>query len=380
MPEAIAFKRKSLAIAYCDSLEGKGIAHARSGLFLAGPRRVGKSTFLMEDLIPEAHKRRWVTVYIDLWANKLSDPAALIIETVKTSILSLKSKLAKLATHVNVQKINMLGTLSIDFKAPGLPDHVTLVDLLQHLAELAKKPILLIIDEAQHALSSQAGMNTMFAIKSARDQINTAAKAPGLMLVFTGSNRDKLAQLVIKKDQPFFGSEVTAFPLLQRDYTDFFTDKVNQSLATHNQFTPESTWEAFQLVGHRPEILRQIVGRAAISNAAQSFSDLLKKDASLWQDQLFKEFNNEFNALPALHRAIIQLLIEQGRAWSPFSEDSMNAYKKILHQETLAVSSVQTAVQSLREQGFIWQSSRGLYALEDDSFAAWFNHTQVDKK
>ncbi len=46
----------------------------------------------------------------------------------------------------------------------------------------------------------------------------------------TGSNRDKLAQLVIKKEQPFFGSDITAFPLLGKDYTDFFTAKVNKAL------------------------------------------------------------------------------------------------------------------------------------------------------
>lgn len=52
---------------------------------LAGPRRVGKSTFLMEDLIPEAEDRHCVPVYVDLWANKLADPAMLITEAVKKS-------------------------------------------------------------------------------------------------------------------------------------------------------------------------------------------------------------------------------------------------------------------------------------------------------
>ena len=214
----------------------------------------------------------------------------------------------------------------------------------------------------------------MFSIKSARDQINTSHKAPDLMLVLTGSNRDKLAQLIIKKDQPFFGSDVIAFPLLRRDYTDFFTDKVNKALASNNQFSKDSMWEAFQLTGHRPEVLRQMVGRTAISNDAQSFSDLLKQDASIWHSQIWEEFENDFNTLPPLHQAILTLLIEQGRAWSPFSEESMQHYKEIAQQPTLTVSSVQTAIQSLREQGFIWRSSRGAYALEDESFAEWFNH------
>lgn len=66
MLDNLTYRRSRLAQAYCDSLQGKGIANATSGLFLAGPRRVGKSTFLIVELIPEAHVRDWVTVYVDL--------------------------------------------------------------------------------------------------------------------------------------------------------------------------------------------------------------------------------------------------------------------------------------------------------------------------
>ena len=62
----------------------------------------------------------------------------------------------------------------------------------------------------------------MFALKSARDQINASSEAPNLMLVMTGSNRDKLAHLVINKAQPFYGSSVSPFPLLGRPFTDAF--------------------------------------------------------------------------------------------------------------------------------------------------------------
>ena len=59
----------------------------------------------------------------------------------------------------------------------------------------------------------------MFALKAARDALNQDAAArkaqgPQLMLVFTGSQRDKLANLVLKRDQPFFGAGVTDIPRL----------------------------------------------------------------------------------------------------------------------------------------------------------------------
>ena len=56
------FHRQDLAHTLCDSLEGKGLADARSGLFLAAPRRTGKSTFLREDLVPEVERRKWIAL------------------------------------------------------------------------------------------------------------------------------------------------------------------------------------------------------------------------------------------------------------------------------------------------------------------------------
>lgn len=369
-----SYPRPQLAVAYCDSLQGKGIANARSGLFLAGPRRVGKSTFLRDELIPEALRRDWVPVYVDLWANRNACPASLIAEAIKATIATYKSRVNKLVKAVNLDKINIMGTFMLDFSKAGLPENMTLADALRMLGQLAEKPIVLVIDEAQHALTTASGLNAMFAIKSARDQLNTNLENPSLMLVFTGSNRDKLAHLVLKKDQPFFGSDVTPFPLLGKDYSSAFTDWVNKNLASGNQFTKDSMWKAFKLVGHRPEILRHLAGRIAISGEASHFAELLEKDALIWQSRIWDEFENDFKSLAPLQQAILEILINKGSAWLPFCEDSMNGYKKLTGQTEISTATVQTAIQSLREREFIWQSGRGAYALEDESFAEWFKH------
>ena len=63
---------------------------------------------------------------------------------------------------------------------------------------------MLIVDEAQHAITSDAGADALFALKAARDELNSSAHH-GLRVVATGSNRDKLAMLRNSKDQAFFG-------------------------------------------------------------------------------------------------------------------------------------------------------------------------------
>ena len=64
-------------------------------------------------------------------------------------------------------------------------------------------------------------------------------------------------------------------------------------MAANNQFAKDSVWEAFQMIGHRPEVLRQLVGQAAINHEAENFSVLLKQDASGWQNQFWEEFEVE---------------------------------------------------------------------------------------
>ena len=44
----------------------------RSGVFLSGPRRIGKTTFLKNDLIPQLEQEGAIVIYVDLW----SDPRA----------------------------------------------------------------------------------------------------------------------------------------------------------------------------------------------------------------------------------------------------------------------------------------------------------------
>ncbi|BBE10153.1 conserved hypothetical protein [Mycoavidus cysteinexigens] len=370
------YKRPALAHSLCDSLMGVGIANSRSGLFLAGPRRVGKSTFLNEDLIPQAQARQWIPIYVDLWSDKNTNPATLIAEAIKTKIASFDGIIARLAKAAKLDKVTVMGTLILDFKQSGLPPNTTLADALRILHHITKQPIVLIVDEAQCALTTEAGLNAMFALKSARDQLNSGDGIPTLMLVFTGSNQDKLAHLVLKKEQPFFGSDVIQFPLLDKGFTDAFTNWVNQSLSQNNQFTQEGMWAAFKLAGYRPEILRQLAGKIALSGNAAGFADLLSQNAEIWHERIWEEFESDFNVLTSLQQAILEIMVHKGRAWLPYSESSMASYRQLSKQPALTIASVQTAIQSLRERGFIWQSGRGAYALEDDSFAEWFRHNR----
>ena len=210
---------------------------------------------------------------------------------------------------MKLAKVSVFGSLTLDLAQPGLPPDVTLTDVLVELHRLSGKPVVLIVDEAQHALLSESGINTMFALKAARDRLNTSSSAAQLMLVLTGSNCDKLAHLVLNRSQPFFGSSITTFPLLDHRFTSAFTEWANAALAPGNQFEPAGVYHAFQLLGHRPEMLRELIGQIALGGETGNLTAILEVDAQHMNNHLWNEFDSEFEALTLLQKAVLQVLI-----------------------------------------------------------------------
>ncbi|MGR4039880.1 AAA family ATPase [Pseudomonas sp. 910_21] len=378
------FRRPALALNIADGLVGSGIQDYSSGLFLAAPRRTGKSTFLREDLLPECQSRGWLAVYVDLWANREKDPAELIAAAIAGALVPFEKGIRKLAKSLGVEKLSFLRTLSWDFSKSQLPEGATLTQALELLHSAAGKTVVLVIDEAQHALSSESGLNAMFALKAARDQLNQGRDmdTSGLRLVFTGSNRDKLAHLVLNRNQPFFGSSITPFPLLGRDFTKAYTAHLNAHLAPTNQFNADDLDQAFEWVGRRPEMLRSIIGQVALElGEASQLNELLRSSAEVLRAGVWSEFESAWNGLTLSQRAVLEVMVERSRnnlPFAPFTDDTLAAVAKALQamgsDTQPGTQTVQACIDALREKELVWKSSRGAYALEDNSFADWLQH------
>lgn len=182
----IAFPRTELAGQLVAALRGEGLlGDAHNGLFLAAPRRTGKTTFLQGDLTPALQAAGVVVVYVDLWADTRRDPGALIAEAIARALQPQLGVVARTARKAGLDKVKF-GGLEVDTSRIGKVDGLTLSDALRLLHETAAAPVALIVDEAQHALTSDAGESAMTALKSARDQLNRPGVV-NLMLVMSGS-------------------------------------------------------------------------------------------------------------------------------------------------------------------------------------------------
>lgn len=372
MAEPFTYRRTALAASYCDALEGRGILDATSGLFLAAPRRTGKSTFLREDMVPEMRTRGWQTLYVDLWSDRSRDPAELIIAVVRDTLAQLDGPVLKAAKSVGLDKLNVLGALSLDLSKIGQPGGATLSDALERLHTKSGKPLVLLVDEAQHALSTEAGTRAMFALKAARDRLNQGRAVRGLHLVMTGSNRDKLTHLVLRRSEPFYGAGVTRFPLLDRGFVEAYAEWLKPQFADGKSFSADTLERAFTLVGRRPEMLKRVVGEAVADwGGAQALDALIERNAQEIQHRAWQEFASTYNALPDAQKAVLDAIARLSPDYTPFAEAALAAYQAVVGKP-LNNSAIQGALDALRDKELIWRAGRGDYAFEDDGLRAWY--------
>ena len=231
----------------------------RSGLFLSGQRRVGKTTFLAGDLIPALQALGAIVIYVDLWSQPQANPAELVHEAIRKSLHALQTPGS--AVLAQLKKLSSVDAGVAGFKFGfkladvGKPGGVSLAQAFTELIDQAKTDLVLIVDEVQHALGSADGDSMLHALKAARDAINTRPATPGhFLFVGTGSHRARVQELTLKGNQAFNGAVTHEFPVLGRDFVEHVLAQVRPQLGA---MAPSAsvTEEAFKRMGRRPEEL-----------------------------------------------------------------------------------------------------------------------------
>lgn len=356
-------------------------AAGRSGLFLSAPRRTGKSTFLRNDLIPAVEKAGAIAIYVDLWADKTRDAADLIAEAIRDGLAAHTGRLARgLRALQRIKKAGAKGELAgvkgefgFELETIGQPHGgTTLAKALEALHRRVGKPIVLIIDEAQHALSTERGADTLFALKAARDALNLAAKKPQLAIVATGSARGKIADMVMRRNQAFYGASVETFPPLGEPFVQHLVSgMLSHRLSKDRMPSVKRLMQAFQTLGSRPEDLRKAVHDALVRPEAD-LSDAIVAAAQEQRGRALEELRKQLSMLNNLQLAILKRMVKLGDGTQPFSQDSVEYYRSQTGNHRTTTPSVQKALDILVTNGFVWRSSRGVYALDDMMVAEFF--------
>ncbi|MFP3924156.1 ATP-binding protein [Pseudomonas sp. W5-36] len=368
MPE-ILYHRPELATRLSKLIMQVSVgSSASSGVFLAAPRRTGKSTFAREDLRPALEKAGAIVLYADLWQDLTKDPGLVIVEAIREAVGRSDGFITRLAKASGVEKV-VVGGLNFSVDKIGLGRDIDLTTALVALSDESKKLIVLMIDEAQHAITTEAGVAALFALKAARDELNSS-RHHGLRIVCTGSNRDKLAMLRNSKDQAFFGASMVPFPTLDQNYIDWLCANIDLP----SPLDPAEVFQLFKESGYRPELLGAAADAIRFDffidpeNVPERFAELVRAQA----DELNANLKKVIHSLTPIQSAVIRVMGSMGDNFAPFEAPTMALYATAMKQSGVAESAikvevpgVQQALIALQEKNLVWKASRGVYAVDE---------------
>lgn len=366
------FHRAELAQYFVDYIKSPD---SSSGLFLAAPRRTGKTTFIKEDLLPLLRDQGATVIYADLWEDKAINPSIVIVNAIRQALLASDGLIIKAAKSSGVTKFK-LGGFEIDLSGIGTQDGDSIAKTLAGFAAITKKPIVMVIDEAQHAQTSEEGRQTLFALKAARDAMKSA-DSPGFRLLATGSNSSKLATLVSAKDQAFYMAPMEDLEQLGTDYLAW----VLQTSTYRTQPSLQALQQGFDMCSHRPEPLRSVLrelsrNRLLAPDAVdQRFLELMANKLQSARDS----FLMGLHGMEPLDACVMRRMALMGQNFTPFDAKALAHYSQLLQADGAELaslptqSSVQSALERLRKEGLVWNAGRGLWFIEDAQHSAWIN-------
>lgn len=356
----------------------------RSGLFLSGQRRVGKTTFLATDLIPALEALGAIVVYVDLWSQPQANPADLVHEAIRKTLKELQipgSGLLKRLKEVTNLEAGAAG-FKFGFKLAdvGKDDGVSLAQAFQELIDQAKTDVVLIVDEVQHALGNADGDHLLHALKAARDAINTRPGTPGhFLFIGTGSHRARVQELTLKGNQAFNGAVTNEFPVLGRDFIDYVRAQVRPQLGAMLP-SAEVTEAAFRSMGSRPEelmkalnVLRSLppdaLPDAHLPTIAQSLS-AAAADVEL----------QKVEAMGPLAEAVFSRICSiGGDVKGVFTGEALKAYAAQIGREITA-QEVQGIIGMMTSANLLMRVKHGHYGVTDPFVEkAWMTRLQADQ-
>lgn len=373
------FERPQLAAEMARQLLHPGIFDValRSGLFISGQRRTGKTTFLQRDLIPALESQGALVIYVDLWSDTKANPAQLVRGAIVRTLRELEEPgSALLAKLKKVKQLELVaGVFKFGFKVEsvGASAGPTLAQVITELIDQAKRDVVLVVDEVQQAITTEEGRDLLLALKAARDAVNPRHGTPGhFIFVGTGSHRAQVSELTTRRTQAFNGAMTIPFPTLGIEYVDFVLERMMDARATR---LPSRTaaFEAFNTLGQRPEeMLRALRQLQSPEFAGKDVDQTLAIIAATLRTAAADLEMARVEQLGTLGCAIFaRIAASDGEVNGIFSSEAAADYGTAIGRE-VKVEEIQPVVNELLDANLIMRTGHGRYIISDPFVqAAW---------
>jgi hypothetical protein len=342
----------------------------RSGLFLSGQRRTGKTTFLITDLIPALQAAGAVVIYVDLWSDVQANPSQLVQRAIRAALADMQtpaSSILKKIKRMGAAEVAGYGLkFSFALDKLGEQDGATLAQALTEVVDQARSDVVLIVDEVQHSLASDDGARMLLALKAARDAINARPDTSGYFLfIGTGSHRALTGELVTRRNQAFAGATSVAYPVLGDDFVEYVLERLANEGAKALPSLAAATI-AFRTLGHRPEELVKALRIMRMQPPAGGNPDVhLAIIAATLRTAAADAELMRLEQLGGLAIAIFDRVASaEGVTRGLFSAEAAAGYSATLGRE-VRVDEIQPVVNELLATNLIMRRSHGLYGVTD---------------
>jgi hypothetical protein len=342
----------------------------RSGLFISGLRRTGKTTFLRQDLIPALEREHALVIYVDLWSDTKANPAQLVRDALRKALAELQTPgsalLGRLARVSGVDVRVLSFKFGFKLEKIGEPGGASLADVITELVDQAQYDVVLIIDEVQQAITIEEGNQLLLALKAARDAVNPRPDTPGhFLFIGTGSHRAMVSELTTRRTQAFDGATSIAFPVLDADYVDYVLAHLTTD-GVQNLPSANAAMQVFRTLGHRPEELIKALRQLYLNLPRDSDPDAyLPVIASTLRSAAADIELAKVEQLGSLAGAIFaRIAASEGDAKGIFSAEAAAEYTRVVGRE-VKIEEIQPVVNELTAANIIMRRGHGLYAVTD---------------
>jgi len=246
--------RPALAQAFLAQL-GAGVITSTS---VFAPRRTGKTVFLLKDLKPAAEAAGYRVAYVDLWQTETAPALAIVRgleEALEPKRLRERAE-AKLSEPIKNLKVEgSVGELKGEAELEFADVKATAAELGLRIDELvaklvAKRPLLLLVDEAQELARTEPNEDAARSLRTAL----TKHREP-VRVVYTGSSRKTLSHMFSDPQAPLYapGLGVVDFPLLGRDLVEFAAERFSEATGGTRTLNVDVGVRVLEQMRHRPE-------------------------------------------------------------------------------------------------------------------------------
>ncbi len=331
---------------------------------LFGPRRIGKTWFLLNDLAPKAETFDHKVVYVDFWDRGPAPLALLLYELDRTlgrkrGISQVIAGARDLAPRVKLSALQAKFELDLTSKPKKLPeDQVLLLDqYLERLAD-ARRPTFMLFDEFQETLRQPDHQRFMAALRA-----SLVRHAGGFATIFTGSSQSRLKKVFTSRKAPFY-----------RYATDLLLPPLGLEFVKHQMvFYPNQApkieeadaMAAFERLGRNPDYFQRWMRLRAVSPAlsGKEVADQVEVDVA---GEL--GFEKTWLDLKDPHRLVLRMLASGvSDIYSTEAQKFMVGLGVSVPPES---SAIQTAFNTLERKDLVdnWEGNR---QITDTLFENW---------